>query len=650
MKKFIIFLLCVAVLGGGGYFGYKKYEKDKKESIVVDVVPISMMMQYSDWFDYGNDTASGQVVASNTQRFYPDTQKLVKTVFVKEGQEVKKGDPILEYDMTVVELELKQKESAVNIVAHDIEMAKKELEKIRNYKPSEDAPKPEEPDDDDFDYHFGREDIEDMSLPDTDESSMPDDDSSIPDDDSSLPDTVPTLPPQLITDVIKPAFVPAEGVGTVVYPFVINCTRSTEVSKEFMARLASEKKCAEICVYDDSFHYLYKWIIVPTEETKISELENWKVSDGITIDEDGQASIDTDVKLYGKLSFTQPTTAKKEEESSLPDEVSSLPDESSSVPDMPDIPEDPGDFDIPEDDDVPSGYGHYTGSFGDQNSTDNDSENNDYIYSREAIKKMIAEKETDIKQLEIELKTAKFEFETAQKRRQDGKLYAEIDGIVKKIGKPADEESAESEEEPDEEDLYAEPSEDDKAFAVIQGEGGTEVRCDISELNLANVQKGAQLTVSSWNTGASGIAEVTSIDAEPTGYSSNNWGENPNNSTYTVHAKLEDDDGSFTIGEWVQVNIDKGSGTSSPSNSVYLPIHYVRQEGGDYYIMKADENGRLKKQYVKVGQTMYGLMIEVKGGLTSSDKICFPFGKDVKEGVKTRDTDTVLQPDNLDIF
>ena len=44
MKKLIIFLLCVGIIGGGGYFGYKKYMDNKKKSVVVDVVPVSMMM------------------------------------------------------------------------------------------------------------------------------------------------------------------------------------------------------------------------------------------------------------------------------------------------------------------------------------------------------------------------------------------------------------------------------------------------------------------------------------------------------------------------------------------------------------------------------------------------------------------------------
>ena len=37
--------------------------------------------------------------------------------------------------------------------------------------------------------------------------------------------------------------------------------------------------------------------------------------------------------------------------------------------------------------------------------------------------------------------------------------------------------------------------------------------------------------------------------------------------------------------------------------------------------------------------------VEVKAGISLNDKVCFPYGKDVKEGVKTRETDTVIYPE-----
>ena len=73
---------------------------------------------------------------------------------------------------------------------------------------------------------------------------------------------------------------------------------------------------------------------------------------------------------------------------------------------------------------------------------------------------------------------------------------------------------------------------------------------------------------------------------------------------------------------------------------------YVRQEGGEYYIMKADKDNKLTKQYVKTGQISYlGAYIEIKGGLTKNDKLCFPYGTDVKEGVRTKETTETIDPE-----
>ena len=48
--------------------------------------------------------------------------------------------------------------------------------------------------------------------------------------------------------------------------------------------------------------------------------------------------------------------------------------------------------------------------------------------------------------------------------------------------------------------------------------------------------------------------------------------------------------------------------------------------------MIADENGLLKKQYVVTGKSVYGSAVEIKSGLTSSDLIAFPYGKNAVEG------------------
>ena len=66
---------------------------------------------------------------------------------------------------------------------------------------------------------------------------------------------------------------------------------------------------------------------------------------------------------------------------------------------------------------------------------------------------------------------------------------------------------------------------------------------------------------------------------------------------------------------------------------------YMRQEHGNYYVLMND-NGRLKKRYVKTGKMVYGSALEIKSGLDGSEYICFPYGKDVAEGKKCVNSDS----------
>jgi hypothetical protein len=68
-------------------------------------------------------------------------------------------------------------------------------------------------------------------------------------------------------------------------------------------------------------------------------------------------------------------------------------------------------------------------------------------------------------------------------------------------------------------------------------------------------------------------------------------------------------------------------------------MQYCRKEGNGYYVMKADKDGLLVKQPIETGKTLWGSYLEIKGGVKDDDLLCFPYGKDVKVGVKTKETD-----------
>ena len=69
---------------------------------------------------------------------------------------------------------------------------------------------------------------------------------------------------------------------------------------------------------------------------------------------------------------------------------------------------------------------------------------------------------------------------------------------------------------------------------------------------------------------------------------------------------------------------------------LYLYNAFVREEDGKMYVMKRGGDGLLVKQYIEVGK-ISGEGYEILSGVTTDDYLAFPYGKEVKEGAKTRE-------------
>lgn len=129
MKKQILIPLCT-VLGigviGGGIFFFAKY---KSNQTVVEVTPV----EYHANYDYGDSITSSGIISSDaSQNIYNDSTKLIKEIFVKEGDSVSVGDKIIEYDMTLTEIELSGKEIALTKTDREISKLYKEITNLQN--------------------------------------------------------------------------------------------------------------------------------------------------------------------------------------------------------------------------------------------------------------------------------------------------------------------------------------------------------------------------------------------------------------------------------------------------------------------------------------------------------------------------------------
>ena len=96
-------------------------------------------------------------------------------------------------------------------------------------------------------------------------------------------------------------------------------------------------------------------------------------------------------------------------------------------------------------------------------------------------------------------------------------------------------------------------------------------------------------------------AEITEISKYPSNADGNSYGgdSNPNASSYPFTAYIEDSDDLINH-EYVDIQIEGNGGNGS---SVYLPKALIRMENGQSYVYIEGKNKKLKKQYVRTGQT-----------------------------------------------
>jgi len=229
-------------------------------------------------------------------------------------------------------------------------------------------------------------------------------------------------------------------------------------------------------------------------------------------------------------------------------------------------------------------------------------------YTKEELREEIVDVEKTLKKLDIEYRKQLLQLSALEDAAKDGIVYATVSGEVKSI------ENLEE---------YSE----DSPFLVVMGDGDLYVKGVVNELLLEHVSIETPITVNSWESGTTYQASIIEINDIPV--SGNYIGEgNPNVSYYEFTACVEKGAELYN-GEYVDLIISENL---INENSIYIEKAYVREEKGQHYCMIADENGKLKKQYVVTGKTLYGSAIEIKSGLTEDDYIAFPYGKDVVEG------------------
>ena len=238
------------------------------------------------------------------------------------------------------------------------------------------------------------------------------------------------------------------------------------------------------------------------------------------------------------------------------------------------------------------------------------------MYTAEQILDMQKQCYAIIKEQNEKLKLAESEYQIMERELGDGNIYSEIDGKVVAL---LTEEEARERKEP---------------LLKVSGGGGFYIEGSVSELEKEKLKIGQEVTVNDWQSGGTYTGEVVSIGDFPS--DSDNWNGmgNPTASYYPFKAFVGEE-ADLQAGSYVSMTYS----TASAEQGIYLEKPFVRTEKGNSYIYVRGADGRLEKRNVKVGKALWGSYYEILSPLGEEDFLAFPYGKHVKPGAPTVESD-----------
>ena len=528
-------------------------------------------------------TSTGLVSNSDTQSVLYDSSKTITQVFVKEGQQVNVGDPLLSYDLTTLQSAVNTSQLEVEKAQNAITLANHELKKLLNTTPVPDVtPEPD--------------------IPDPTPAPLPD----IPNQDGNglYPNILSLSQAEKNFTNYKIYYADTESEAPEKGPH-----EDDSLWKEERVKKTSDHTCwywieytyidGSNNVYDtkDVVEYYSDQQQIPSENISIvgtkqnpyvfnlSEaqgfvygklfLDNANLNQYLRFDvytNDGDLSSSWLVRcdkfaakqsmnegdMYSVISHT------KEEQKYV--EVEQKPSQ-----------------------DIPPGY------------------------TEIELAKAIRDKKQELKTLDLDLRKAQLSLSENKALLNDGVIRAKRNGVVRNVKKASD------------------SLQDGNTFLEVAGGQGAYIKGNISELMLDQVKVGDTISAYCWTNGETFDAKIQSIDTVPSSSSNYNGSGNPNVSYYGFEAYAKEAS-KIQAGEYLELTFNSNTDTTS---SIWLSKAYVKQEGNKYYVLK-DNHGRLKKQYVTVGKIVWGDTMEIKDGLSDTDYIAFAYSKNAKEGVKTQ--------------
>ena len=232
------------------------------------------------------------------------------------------------------------------------------------------------------------------------------------------------------------------------------------------------------------------------------------------------------------------------------------------------------------------------------------------------IAEMRSQQEKTIRDLEFAIKMAEADYKIALTEVSDGNVYAQIDGVVVSLLTQ------------DEAQMMQQP------IVKVSAGGGFYVEGSVSELDRDALVIGQEVTVNDWYSGMTYTGYIESLGDYPGAENSWNGMGNPNASYYPFRVFVEES-ADLQSGSYVSIVFSAGAS----EQGVYLENPFIRTENGRSYVWLRGEDGVLEQRYVITGKSLWGSYTQILEGVTEADFLAFPYGKNVKSGAETVESD-----------
>ena len=539
VKAAIIAVVCVVLavailIGVLWYIG--------RDTTPVSVLPVSEVSTTGDMG--GMNYYYGPVRSDNIQSIFVSDTQIITEVLVKEGQTVKKGDPLLRYDTTLSDIQLERAEISVKQAQLALENARKDLDRINGMKPY-----------------------------------------------TPPPTTEPT------TEGPTKPLVPAESL-----PYLYGGKGTRERPYRIL--------WSDDLTYDDA--YVLSILGDKTEGWFAFEIREQNAVEG-----ELHSRFGLHVTVYTKTTPPEPA-----------------PTDPTDVPDPTDAP-DPTTEPLPTEEPQPTVsqpepvtetrlyYSFFvpTDAPSDDEAPDTPADqwqDDSSGYTAAEIARMRAEKQKEIRDLDLKYRMEQVEYERKKDEADNGTVYAKVDGTVTRL---VSEETARAE---------------NRALLVVSGGGCYYVDISVDEFTCQTLKPGTPATAQSWWPESAfyegTVEEVTTVPSPDNNYNGNG---NPNVTMYKVVISIPAD---ANVQEGSYLDVQLGQSDSVDSNTLWLQKMFIRYEGSRAYVYKRNADGLLEKCYIQTGSDLWGSYTEIRRGLTMDDWIAFPYGKTVKDGAQTQES------------